>query len=414
MDSIRKQLRLCAEGSPQVSRYADLARLQQQAGQGEAALQTYLVATLLQAAILSPSDEANWLQLGLAFHRAGDAERTAAAFRAALAVRPAMAEACNNLGGIEAGEDAVNLLRRAVRLAPNNADYHVNLAHALLGAGEWREGFREWEWRALSPPRHFKEPRWRGEELPGATLLVHAEQGYGDAILFARYLSAAAAKVGRVVVETRPPLAGLLSRVAGVAEIVPWGAPLPPFDMQIPLPSLAAWLPLPAWQGPYVAADPDKIALWRQKTGKVGERRRVGLVWSVNPKGHDQRRAMTFAEIAAFAERHPHCQFFGLQRELPQTGSIAVPQLGSHIEDFDDLAAAILSMDLLVSVDTAAAHLAGALGKKVMVLLHRSADWRWWGPEPGRSLWYPSARLYRQAEAGDWAEVLQRVSQDLR
>jgi tetratricopeptide (TPR) repeat protein len=413
MDSIEKLLRLCADGSPQVSRFADLARLQEQSGQGEAALKSYLIATLLQAALLSPLDAANWLQLGLAFHRAGDGERAAAAFRAALAVHPAMAEACNNLGGLGSEAAAVRLLSRAVRLEPARADFHVNLAHALLGAGRWAQGFREWEWRALSPPRDFTQPRWKGQELPDATLLVHVEQGYGDCIQFARYLPAAAARVGRLLVESRLPLAGLLRRVEGVAEIIPWGEKRPPFDLQIPLPSLAAWLPPPPWRGPYLQADPERVGLWRRKTGPVGERKRVGLVWSGNPRGHDPRRAMPFAAIAAFAESHPHCQFFGLQRELPEAGSIAIPQLGNHIEDFDDLAAAILSMDLLVSVDTAAAHLAGALGKDVRVLLHRSADWRWWGPEPTRSVWYPSAKLYRQTRPGDWREVLARVSRDL-
>jgi tetratricopeptide (TPR) repeat protein len=409
-DLIAQAQRSCDDGAPSVRRYAELAKLQEQAGLADSALANYLTATLLQATELAPHDAASWLQLGLALHRQHRSDRARAAFRAASLLRPAMAEAHNNLGGLAEGEAAIAPLRRAVTLAPASADYHTNLAHALLAAGHLAEGFREWEWRTPSPRRDFAQPRWQGQRLNGQTLLVHAEQGYGDSIQFSRYLEAAAAMGGRLVVETRAPLAGLLRRLPAVGELVLWGDPLPPFDWQIPMPSLAALFPPPPWQGPYLSADPAKSADWRRAVAARDDgRRRIGLVWSGNPRGHDPLRAMPFDIIADWAATMPQIQFFGLQRELPEQASGAIIQLGAGIADFDDLAGAVTAMDLLISVDTAAAHLAAALGRPVWPLLHNAADWRWWGPTPDASIWYPSARLFRQDQPGDWAGVLRQV-----
>jgi tetratricopeptide (TPR) repeat protein len=424
MDDLDSQLtqaaQKCAEDPPSVLHYAELAKLQEQTGRAQAAFDSYLLASLLQAALLSPQDAGAWLQLGLVFHRQGRDDRARLAFRAALLTQPTMAEACNNLGNLAQGEEAIGWLRRAVRLTPGRADYHSNLAHALLAAGHWSEGFREWEWRTPSPPRDFSQPRWQGADFAGQTLLVHEEQGFGDSLQFCRYLPLAAAKGGRLLVEARAPLAGLLRRLPGVADIVAWGSDLPAFDWQIPLPSLAALFPLPPMEGAYFSADPAGEARWRERLrerGALAGRRKIGLVWSGNPRGHDQRRALPFAALASLAANLPHCQFFGLQRDLPEgfgAESGAIPQMGNLIEDFDDLAGALAGLDLLISVDTAAAHLAGALDIPVWVLLHSAADWRWGGPDPERSVWYRSARLYRQQQPGDWQGVLERVGADLR
>lgn len=408
-------LQQCADNPPSVALYAALAQAQQQAGQSEAALRSYMLATLLQAAQLVPLDGRNWMQLGLAFHQQGREDYAWAAFRAALLVQPLMAEAYNNLGSLSQGEFALTQQRRALRLVPHHAAFHSNLAHALLGLGHWQEGFREWEWRTPSPPRDFTAPRWQGQDFAGQTLLVHAEQGYGDSLQFARFLPLVIARGGRVILESRQPQIALLQRIAGLADIIAWGDELPPFDWQISLPSLASLFPPPP-PSPYLSADPEKSRKWREILAEArpkGRGRRIGLVWAGNPRGHDPRRAIDYQMIAKLVASLPDDHFVGLQREL--TGlETEFPQLGAQIDDFDALAAVMVELDLVISVDTAAAHLAGALGREVIVLLHHAADWRWWGAAEDTSFWYPSARLYRQRRQGDWLDVIERLAGDLR
>jgi tetratricopeptide (TPR) repeat protein len=389
-------------GPTSVADYAAQAKRYEQAGDVQAAMRSYLIATHLQMLLLNPNDAAACFQLGMAFGQAGREDHAQAAFRAALVLQPAHAEACNNLGVLS---DRAEPLRRAVRLAPQRADYHTNLAHVLLTAGQWAEGFRQWEWRTPSPKRDFAQPRWDGSPFAGKTVLIHAEQGFGDCIQFCRYLPAAAALGGTLIVEMRPPLAGLMSRFEGVSAVVPWGETLPPFDFHLPLPSLANLFQDTATPSPYLAADPARIALWQERITAPG-RKKVGLVWAVNPQAHDQRRAIPFTAIAELVKSRPDIAFFGLQRE-GQESCEGITGLGPDITDFDDLAGALASLDLLISVDTAAAHLAGALGYEAWVLLRHSPDWRW------RGSWYPRTRLYRQANEGNWSDVLERVKDDL-
>jgi hypothetical protein len=383
---------------PTVAAYAELAKRHEQAGDVRAAMRSYLIATHLQMLLLNPNDAAACFQLGLSFSQAGEDRHAQAAFEAALVLQPTHAEAWNNFGVLT---DRVAALRRAVVLAPGRADYHTNLAHTLLSAGQFAEGFREWEWRAALPKRDFAQPRWDGMPYPGKTLLIHAEQGYGDCIQFARFLPQAAHLGGRLIVEIRPPLAGALGRMEGVAEIIPWGAPLPPFDLHLPLPSLAKLFHAEPPSIPYLTADPARSFPLR-----ATEKRKVGLVWACNPGAPDQRRSIPFDSIAALVARCPDIAFFSLQREGERICEGLTP-LGGRIGDFDDLAAALLSLDLLISVDTAAAHMAGALGRDLWVLLPHAADWRW------RPEWYPAARRYRQDRPGDWNSVLDRVAEDL-
>jgi len=389
-----------------VADYAARAKEYEQAGDNQAAMRSYLIATHLQMLLLNPGNAAAsfepCFELGLTLGRAGEDDRAQAAFRAALAIRPGHAKGWANFGVLT---DDCTALRRAVRVAPDNADFHTNLAHALLNQGHFAEGFREWEWRAPSPPRDFSQPRWDGRPYPGRTLLIHAEQGFGDCIQFSRYLPRAARLGGRLVVEMRPPLAGPIARLDGVAEVVPWGEKLPPFDLHLPLPSLANLFHGEETAAPYLAADPARVASWRDRVAAPG-RRKVGLVWAGNPDGHDKRRALPFPPIEALVRALPDIAFFSLQREGNDICE-GLTALGPAIGDFDDLAAALASLDLLISVDTAAAHMAGALGHEVWVLLRAGHDWRWRGD------WYPRARLYRQDKEGDWTRVLAKVTEDL-
>lgn len=388
---------------PTVAAYAEQAKRYEQAGDVQAAMRSYLIATHLQMLLLNPEDAAACFQLGMAFGQAGEDHHAQAAFRAALALQPAHAEACNNLGVLT---DAVAALHRAVRLSPGRADYHTNLAHALLAHGAFAEGFREWEWRTPSPKRDFTQPRWDGSPFPGKTLLIHAEQGFGDSLQFCRYIPDAVSSGGQVIVETRAPLTSLFGRIEGVAAITEWGAPLPSFDLHLPLPSLARLFHRDQAPRPYLSADPARVEKWRERIGAADGRKKVGLVWAGNPEGHDKKRALPFDLIAQLVRHRPEIAFFGLQREGNDSCAGLTP-LGSGIADFDDLAGALASLDLLISVDTAAAHLAGALGHEVWVMLHSAADWRW------RGNWYPRSRTYRQKETGNWTSVLKRVAEDL-
>jgi len=390
-----------------VADYAARAKEYEQAGDAQAAMRSYLIATRLQALQLNPGDGAACFELGLTLGQTGNDDQARAAFKAALLVRPGHAESWANFGVLS---DNSSALRRAVRVAPNRADFHTNLAHALLHEGRFAEGFREWEWRRPSPPRDFSQPRWDGAPYPSKTLLIHAEQGFGDCIQFGRYLPLAAqlgGKLGgKLVVEMRPPLAGPIARLLdGIAEIVPWGTPLPPFDLHLPLPSLANLFHGQATPSPYLSADPARIEAWRERLDMPG-RRKIGLVWACNPGAADQRRSAPFPLIEKLVRDHPTIAFFGLQREGNERCAGMTP-LGPQIKDFEDFAAILASLDLLVSVDTAAAHLAGALGRETWVLLREKPDWRWLGD------WYPNTRLYRQDKEGDWAGVLARVTEDL-
>ncbi len=405
--------------------HMQLGTLWQSQGQAPRALQAFMIAACLQGVKIDPHDLQARFQLAGAFHRADRHRDAVGAYRQALALQPDFPEIHNNLGislqNLLRSAEAVTAHRRAVALAPANAGHHGNLAHALLAAGRLEEGFAEWEWRTPSPPRDFPQPKWDGAPFAGKVLLAHAEQGYGDTLQFCRYLPLAAGRGGRLVVECRRPLAGLLRRMPGVSEVVEWGQPLPAFDLQIAIPSLPFALGIGGASlsatAPYLETSAEHAAFWHDRLRTAGAAFKVGLVWAGNAAGHDPKRAIPAALLAQLAEI-PGVALFSLQRD-GEAGAIAAPNaarpivdLNPVIADFDDLAAVLEGLDLLISVDTAAAHLAGALGKAVWTLLHAAPDWRWL-PEAASTPWYPGMRLYRQGAPGDWSGVMARVTDDL-
>ena len=413
-----KFLGLAVDGAPDCSEaHIQQAQLWQALGKPDRALQSLMIATSLQGVKVNPNDVQARFALAVAFNRADHHRDAAAAYRQALALQPGFDEIHNNLGislqNLLRSDEAVTAHRRAVQVTPNNAGHHANLAHALLASGHLREGFAEWEWRTPSPKRDFTQPKWNGAPLVGKTLLAHAEQGYGDTIQFCRYLPLAAARGGRVVVECRAPLSGLLRRMPGVSAVVEWGQPLPHFDVQIAIPSLPFALGLDSVEpsAPYLKASAERLAFWKERAGAASFK--VGLVWAGNAAGLDPKRAISAADITRLADV-PGVSLFSLQRdaELSNIGARLAEDFGPSIADFDDLAAAIESLDLLISVDTAAAHLAGAMGKPVWTLLHASPDWRWL-PASDTTPWYRSMRLFRQTAAGDWSNLVARVASEL-
>ena len=297
-------------------------------------------------------------------------------------------------------------------------------AHATLLYGEMPRGWDLYEARLLAPgltmpERHFTHPRWNGEPFPGRTLLLHYEQGLGDTLMFVRYAARVKGLGGRVVLTAQRPLADLVATCPGVDEVIPKGAPVPPFDIHFPLPSLP-WLfrtelgSIPA-DIPYLRVPP-QVPHRQELTEQLAlgdGRLRVGLAWkgsSDHPR--DAARSISPATLAPLAAL-PGVAWYSFQKEenLVAPFTELLP-LGRLLSSFSDTAFALSAMDLLITVDTAVAHLAGALGIPVLLLVTNIPDWRWL-MDRDDSPWYPTVRLYRQPMPGDWDSVVQRVLADL-
>ncbi|HEY0837851.1 MAG TPA: hypothetical protein VGE72_28300, partial [Azospirillum sp.] len=334
---------------------------------------------------------------------------------AALSTR---ANAARDLGRLA---EAVAGHGRADRLSGGEPTVRWNYALALLLAGRLQEGFaaHEARWRARgfpTAPRGLPQPLWQGEDIADRTILLHEEQGRGDAIQFARYAPLVAARGARVVLEVGEDLVGLMRTLPGVDTVIARGEDVPPVDVQCPLLSLphafgTTLATVPA-NVPYLAADPARAAGWRRRL--AGDGLKVGLVWAGNPAfAGDRDRSPGLVALLPLLDV-PGVRFYGLQlgpgreeladRALPA----AFTDLAPHVADFMDTAAIMDNLDLVISSCTSPAHLAGALGRPVWVLLSAVPDWRWL---MGRvdSPWYPTARLFRQPRPGDWAAVVAEV-----
>jgi hypothetical protein len=338
-------------------------------------------------------------------------------------------EALTNLGtAFQAKNDlpaALANYRQAIALRPALPQAHFNEAVCLLLAGEMREGWQKYEYRWQCEQRKFKRsftpPLWLGaDSLTGKTLLVYPEQGLGDTLQFVRYVPLLAARGATVLLEVQPRLHTLMNSLPGAKAVYARGEVLPDFDVHCPLLSLPLAFSttlndIPA-SVPYLQAPADKVAHWRERLGS-SHAPRIGVVWSGGPYHKtDHLRSIPLEQFKAVLD--PNIRFFSLQKEVKEPDAVilaATPEitpLGEQIADFADTAAIIANLDLVISVDTAVAHLAGALGKPTWILLPFAPDWRWL---LGRddSPWYPSARLFRQTTPGDWDSVLQRVRLEL-
>jgi Flp pilus assembly protein TadD len=363
--------------------------------------------------------------------RQGRFDDAAAEFRRSVEAAPGSAGSWVNLGNalrqLLDFEGARACYARAAEITPDDAALRRTLGEMLLTLGDYPNGFREFEWRwktgdPLIPDPGFAQPRWRGEDPRGKTIVLHSEQGFGDAVQFARFAPVVAAMGARVVVDCLPPLQKLFESLEGVESIAARGEPLPAFDMHCPLMSLPACLgttldTVPA-SVPYLRARREDVAAWNTRIG-ISHGMKVGLVWAsgtVTP-GREYRSI----PMAALAElgRVPGVSWFSLQKgesakdvPAPPAG-IKVTDLSDGLSDFAQTAAAIESLDLVITVDTAAAHLAGALGKPVWTMLARVGEWRW-ALDNETSAWYPTMRLFWQSQAGRWDDVVDRVAAALQ
>jgi len=369
--------------------------------------------------------------LGNTLARLGQLDEAAESLRRAIACRPDFAEAHFNLGNTVADPgqlaEAAASLRQAVAHRPGFAEAHNNLAMTLLALGDYAQGWQEYEWRWHMPSmiggrRAFERPQWRGEPAAGKTLLLHAEQGFGDTLQFCRYATLAANQGLRVIMEVQEPLLRLMRKVAGVERVLARGEALPDFDFHCPMVSMPLALgtrleTIPSAPS-YLQADPAQVAAWRARLGPASGLR-VGLVWAGSGRAEwaelaaiDRRRSLDPALLAPLFSV-PGASFFSLQKGgTPAPAGFPLIDFMDEMTDFADTAALIETLDLVISVDTSVVHLAAALGKPVWVLERFDSCWRWL---QGRrdSPWYPSVRLYRQKQPGDWAPVLGEVTEAL-
>ncbi len=349
----------------------------------------------------------------------------------ALALKPDHAEALNNRGNalqaLNRIAEAMASFDQALAINPDYDEAHLNRSSLRLLSGDLEPGWNEYEWRwrtrATAPwRRDFAQPLWLGEvPLADRTILLHDEQGFGDAIQFVRYLPLVAARAARVILEVQPPLKALLSGVAGASLVMGRGEDLPAFDFRCPLLSLplafkTSLATIPATV-PYVSASEDRIIKWKQRLPPAGKLR-IGIAWAGNPAFNgDRTRSIGLPRLSPLLSA-AGVELYSIQRDLRDgdrdilRSHPDVVQLGDTIEDFDDTAAIISLLDLVISSDTSVVHLAGAMGKPVWILLQHVADWRWL---MGRddSPWYPTARLFRQPAIDDWESVVARVMREL-
>lgn len=384
------------------------------------------VAALRTAHLLDPNVPATLDNLGNALLKAGRPRDAEACHRRAAALNGDKASTLGNLGNALYRQgrlaEAEAAYRRALEHEPESRHHHLNLAMVLLMTGCFAEGWSEYEWRwrgVPAMPRHLRPDNlWHGEDMRGRTLLLQAEQGFGDAIQYVRYAHALRPHVGRLVLCCRPELRTLMRTCAALDEVVTDRDPLPAFDKAALLMSLprlgatpSACVPV---GGPYLAVPPGQgFPL------PAGDGRAIGFVWAGRPShGDDVNRSLP-AELAAPLWSIPGTRWFSLQKWQPARRAGAAPPadkvvpLGDRLKDFGDTAAIIAQLDLVITVDTAVAHLAAALGKPVWTLLSAVPDWRW-GMEGERAAFYPTMRLFRQKHGEDWRPVIAAVADALR
>jgi tetratricopeptide (TPR) repeat protein len=424
------------------------------------------IAASRQAIALRPDFPEAHHNLANALSEKGMLRESIAAARQAIALKPDYPEAHNNLGVALRGEgrldESIAAYREAIALRPDFPEAHHNLAVDLLSRGDFQEGWKEyeWRWRCKDFPSarwNYPQPQWDGSDLTDRTILLHSEQGLGDTIQFIRYVPLVAERGGRVIFRGEAQLRRLLHGTPGIEKWFVPGEALPQFDVHCPLLSLPLAFQttlesIPA-KVPYLSSDPTLGESWRSRLAAYPPAFKVALVWAGNLRNkNDRQRSMKLTDLAPLTSL-PGVRFFSLQKGEAAVPAGALPEgtelidWTGELNDFAETAALIDNLDLVISVDTAVAHLAGAMGKPAWLLLPFAPDWRWMeareakaeggrrkveegrrrgakieSPPFGRppsafrlssSAWYPTMRLFRQPAAGDWASVIAEVANAL-
>ncbi len=380
-----------------------------------------------QRAAELPARDAHMLaKLARAFLHSGDSTKAAALCRDSLAAEPREPEALevlsNSLFSMGQFDAALEAARQAAAARPDYAVVRWNFANLLLLHGQFAEGWREFEWRKLvfhrATHQRFTSPAWDGSPIPNGTLLVYSEGGFGDTLQYVRYVPMLAERVGRIVLECRKPLIPLLATIAGVTQIIEAGSPFPAFDRHISLPSLPGvfgtdLLNIPG-NVPYLSIPAEYRQRWAGRVPSDGILN-VGLCWRGNQRKISDRRGDSleaFAPLAAI----PGVRFFSLQighqTSSARPAGLELVDYAAGIGDFADTAALVSQLDLVISVDTSVAHLAGALARPIWLLVPFIPDYRWLLHRTD-SPWYPTMRLFRQRSAREWAGTIMHLAKEL-
>lgn len=383
-----------------------------------------------QLLVLDPGREQGHYNRGKTLADLDMPQEALAAYDRAIALRPDNPDSHLNRGAaLQALGDwagAALAYQQVIRLDPSHVQGHANLGMARLALGDLRQGFMLTEWRKETHEaygrRSFDRPEWHGDTpIVGKTLLIHAEQGLGDEMQFCRYLDLVLAAGARPILVSHPPLKALMAQSFPEVAVLAEGEPLPPFDLHAALLSLPAdfktdFESIPS-RFPYLRADPARIEAWRRRLGDQGFK--IGVSWHTSRRGAATGKCFPMTTYAAIAQL-PNVRLISLQcedgREEALTGALSIETLGDEFDagpdGFLDSAAVMQCLDLVITPDTALAHLAGALARPVWTALKSSADWRWL---IGRSdtPWYPTMRLFRQSRRGDWSAVFDAMHREL-
>jgi Tfp pilus assembly protein PilF len=387
---------------------------------------------LRRAVAVDPKIPEAWSNLGNEFRNSFRFEEAIECYHKALSLRPNFADAQCNLGvALQETEGdlhpAIAAFEKAIAMDPNFATAHWNLGFCLLLLGDYSRGLVEYEWRwrtgTVVIPRNFRRPQWDGGTLAGKRIFLHAEQGLGDAIHMSRYVPLVAERGGRVILECPATLIPLLRELPGLAEIVPVGQQPPDFDLHCPLMSLplvfGTTLQTIPREIPYLHADAELARKWAEKMPADPQSPRVGLVWAGQPNNkNDHNRSIRLEQLAPLAAAK-RVRFFSVQKGAASQqaknppAEMTITDFTAEIHNFADTAAMVSNLDLVITVDTAVVHVAGAIGRPVWIMVPIRPDWRWL-IKGDATPWYPATRIFRQNERGNWGDVIERVSSELQ
>jgi len=384
-----------------------------------------------KALSLNPNLPESYIGIGCYYQQKEDMDKAMIYYKKALSIDGDSKDAYFSMGAIysEKGmnDESIDCYRKAISINPNFVYPHYNISFCLLLKGNFEEGWAEYEWRWKTKEfealrRDFGKPRWYGEEIRGKRIFLTCEQGLGDAIQFVRYAKRVKDLGAEVILEVPKVLHRLFMYVEGIDSLVIVGSELPNFDVYCPLLSLPyvfkTNLETIPNEVPYIKVNSETIEMWGEKIEKGKDRLNVGIAWTGNPKHkRDKYRSIRLEKFAIFNELKG-VRYYSLQvgvgsEQLKEVGSkFEIVDLTGEIKDFFDTAGLIMNLDLVITVDTSVAHLAGALGKQVWVFIPFVPDWRWMLNRED-SPWYPTMRLFRQNERNDWDSVIKRVYEEL-
>jgi FKBP-type peptidyl-prolyl cis-trans isomerase 2 len=389
---------------------------------------------LLEITSPKPADEISpsatvYYNLGVSLHEKGQLDKAIAFYKLAIEDSPKFADVCFSLGNVYLMkgqfDEAEKFYQRAVEINPDYAEAHWNVALLNLLLGNFEEGWKgfQWRWKLEDvPQRSFSRPLWDGSDISGRTILLHAEKGISDTIQFIRYAPLVAQRGAKVIVECQRELIILLKNVEGIWKIITHGEQLPEFDLYSPLLSLPlvfnTTLETIPEKIPYISVDPTIIQKWHERITLDISKLKIGLVWSGSSESEYDREHLCPLEMFSPLAQFDEIIFYNLvkgeaveQAKNPPKG-VKFVDYTEEIQDLSDCASLIENLDLVISVDSEVAHLAGALGKPVWTLLPFVPDWRWLLNRED-SPWYPTMRLFRQPSSGDWEPVIASIIKEL-